>query len=372
MKMMLKKNLLGTLCLLALLQGCGGGSGSSSAEGDGFTTPEYGDATANRTWEAELSRTTSQVVANQDVGVALTAIVPESSGLVQVYKDMKVRMIAMSRNDCPSGLSGCDTTDSATLKVGKNALITDLATLAKGVKNQGERGTCVAFALNAGLEVLLARDSKSTVLSEQNAYFEAKRETGTWDEQGLVPYDTVSRFVKNEVRFVAESIWPYNTKYKSCTSYKEAHPGATCSETEAQGGGADFHQQDPSASAASGYRVSTAHQLYASVGRIKQALYRGYPVAIGVNANYDFMLATYKGGVVSWVFKADDCGSSLCGHEVLAVGYVDDARVDGGGYLIVKNSWGQDWGDNGLGYLTYEWLAHSLLDAQAVVDFQTR
>lgn len=370
----MKKHIL-TLALLLLLQACGGGGDDSSTtdiHADGFYAPQYGDATKDTTYEADLASTTTKVVDYQDVGTAITAIVPESDGLVQVYKDMKVRLISMSKNECPQGLDGCDTTDSSSLRVGKSALIADLGGLADSVKNQGERGTCVAFALDAGLEVLLARDQQSTVLSEQNTYFEGKRETDTWDAQGLVPYDTVSRFVSNEVKFVSESSWPYNKEYESCSSYLSTYPDATCSETEAQGGGSDTRQQDPTAAAAGGYKLTTAHQLYASVGRIKQALYRGFPVAIAVNANYDFMLATYKSGVVSWVFKADDCGSSLCGHEILAVGYVDDSRVAGGGYLIVKNSWGQGWGDNGMGYATYEWLEHSLLDAQALVGYRSR
>lgn len=51
----------------------------------------------------------------------------------------------------------------------------------------------------------------------------------------------------------------------------------------------------------------------------------------------------------------------------LAVGYQDSDQVAGGGYLIIKNSWTSDWGDGGLAYVTYEWLQHSLLDAQALV-----
>jgi C1A family cysteine protease len=43
----------------------------------------------------------------------------------------------------------------------------------------------------------------------------------------------------------------------------------------------------------------------------------------------------------------------------------------GGGYVIVKNSWSSDWGDGGLAYVTYEWLQHSLLDAQALVKLDS-
>ena len=57
------------------------------------------------------------------------------------------------------------------------------------------------------------------------------------------------------------------------------------------------------------------------------------PVAVGVSANRQFMY--YESGVLS-------CKKSKWqDHAVLAIGYVKDD------YWIVKNSWGDDWGENG-------------------------
>ncbi len=53
------------------------------------------------------------------------------------------------------------------------------------------------------------------------------------------------------------------------------------------------------------------------------------------------------------------------GHAVLAVGY-DDARKCRGtsskGALKIRNSWGQDWGDKGYGWLPYEYVLNGLAD----------
>lgn len=358
------------LAVLLVLQGCGGGDSTTTTDdqGSGFYAPSYGDARGDTRWQADLSDITSQVVAYQDAGSDMAAFITSVDGnLVRLFGDYKVRLIAASKNDCPSGLQGCDTTSSASLGVGSSALVAGLDTLKRSIRDQGQRGTCVSFALDGGMELLLARQGKDVDLSEQNTYFAGKAATDSWSSAGLSPYETIGAFVGRQTKWVAEASWPYNTDDHFCARYNAQYPDATCSQTEAQGGGSDGRQQDPQASAAAGYRLTTSHQLYASIGRIKQALYRGYPVAMSVNANLDFELATYKGGVVSWVAKADSCGATLCGHEVLAVGYQDNDRVAGGGYVIVKNSWSKNWGDGGLAYVTYEWLQHSLLDAQALV-----
>lgn len=317
---------------LLLLASCGGGGDSSDSDGqeEGFYAPAYGRAAQPSAYEADLSSVTDVVVAHQADGQNLVSVVSTlfavSDGLVEVYANTKIKMISMAKNACPSGLSGCNTVSSSELGVGSNALISDWDTLESTVKSQGERGTCVAFALNAGVEVLVSRQGSSQVsLSEQNTYFEAKRLTDSWDSAGLNPYATVSGVVGGKTAFVSSQNWPYNTAdynttQDNCADYWATYGSYACSGSEAQGGGSSMREQEPLAARASGHKVRTAHQLYASIGRIKQALYRGYPVMIAVNANYDFLLATHKQGVVSWVFKVDDCGTDLCGHEVMVVG----------------------------------------------------
>lgn len=46
----------------------------------------------------------------------------------------------------------------------------------------------------------------------------------------------------------------------------------------------------------------------------------------------------------------------LGGHAMLVVGYDDE-----GGYLIVRNSWVEQWGDNGYCYLPYEYYTNGLI-----------
>lgn len=48
----------------------------------------------------------------------------------------------------------------------------------------------------------------------------------------------------------------------------------------------------------------------------------------------------YSGGILS----IDECYGSQLDHAILAVGWGTESGVD---YLIVKNSWGTNWGEYG-------------------------
>ena len=47
---------------------------------------------------------------------------------------------------------------------------------------------------------------------------------------------------------------------------------------------------------------------------------------------------------------------TLGGHAVFCAGYQTNSAFPGGGALIVKNSWGEGWGDAGYFYMPFDYV----------------
>ncbi len=75
---------------------------------------------------------------------------------------------------------------------------------------------------------------------------------------------------------------------------------------------------------------------------LKNALFTYGPLVTTMNVYSDYY--SYRSGVYTYT-----SGTLQGGHGVLLVGYTDDAAIPGGGYFIVKNSWGTGWGEPGGG-----------------------
>ena len=68
------------------------------------------------------------------------------------------------------------------------------------------------------------------------------------------------------------------------------------------------------------------------------------PISVALDAEGDFQM--YSSGI----FTSTECSSDMLDHAVLAVGY--GVSANGTKYLMIKNSWGTNWGMDGYIYFS--------------------
>jgi C1A family cysteine protease len=193
------------------------------------------------------------------------------------------------------------------------------------VEDQGELGSCTAHALVGALEFLekKAGDATPTNLSRLFLYYQERLVEGTVDsDSGAFLRDGIK--VLNRIGTPAESAWPYRIEKFT------RRPTVTASRK------------------AGAHRI-TLYERIDTLAQMRACLADGYPFVFGFTVYESFESeAVARTGAVNMPSGAEE---ELGGHAVLAVGY-DDAT----GRVLVRNSWGVDWGDGGYFTLPYDYV----------------
>lgn len=102
-----------------------------------------------------------------------------------------------------------------------------------------------------------------------------------------------------------------------------------------------------------GFADSNGGQGVTPVQDIKNAIKAYGAVGCGIAANTAFESWGNSGASFSQPFRGGGWGSRSINHDIILVGWHDDASLPGGGYWILRNSWGTGWGVNGYMAICY-------------------
>ena len=106
------------------------------------------------------------------------------------------------------------------------------------------------------------------------------------------------------------------------------------------------------------YKIGTYHRIQDLSG-LKVALAHGLVAVLGFAVPKSFMSEEVKKTGIVPVSGTDDViveDGQPAGHAVCAVGYDDDKQT-----VIIRNSWGEDWGDKGYCYFPYELFKNGIV-----------
>lgn len=234
-----------------------------------------------------------------------------------------------SRSSGGRGWSGAGAAIAAAPK--KLPPAVDLRTLCSPVEDQGAIGSCTANALVGNLEFLHRKAGKPvTDLSRLFVYYNERVMEGTVDaDAGAMIRDGVKSLVKQGV--CTEAKWPY------VTSKFRVKPPAACF-TDAK------------------RRQLLSYHRVVGLQQMRSCLAEGYPFVFGFTVYEAFeSSAVAKSGRLDMPKPKE---RAVGGHAVMAVGYDDERKR-----LLVRNSWGTDWGRGG--YFT---MPYAYADSRDLAD----
>lgn len=190
------------------------------------------------------------------------------------------------------------------------------------VRHQGKRGTCVAHAICAVLECAFRSSGQPPLdLSEQFLYWLCKMNDGAPNASGT--WQRVAVPLSLQYGVPNESAWPYNPL--KTASQNQGPPPTALGNQPASGRATQGVVLDPR-----------------WVEAICAQLDGGRAVGVSVPVFDNWTIALLSGDIPMPIPGRKPSG----GHAMCAVGYGFDDGYLGGGYVIVRNSWGTDWGMN--------------------------
>jgi xylellain. Cysteine peptidase. MEROPS family C01A len=208
----------------------------------------------------------------------------------------------------------------------------DLRSGCSPVVDQGELGSCTANAMGSGLREYLEIKNQQVfvALSRLYLYYHERLLEGTVNEDSGAKIRDGMKVLKKR-GICPEVLHPYDISKFTVAPSQEAEDEA------------------------GEYKIDSYQRLN-TLNDVKRSIYEGYPVVLGMAVYESFESdSVAKTGIVP---VPKNYERVLGGHAMLIVGY---KKIKQTLHLIVRNSWGTDWGDKGYCYIPASFIRKGII-----------
>lgn len=220
---------------------------------------------------------------------------------------------------------------------------TDWRSYCSGIEQQGQLGSCTAQAAVGAAEYYQRRAYQEHIDGSRLFVYKATRNLmGVRGDTGAWLRSTMGALVTCGIP--PERYWPYQTE-----DFDREPPSFVYSVAE-EFEAVKYFCHDP---------LGANRPPREVLSRVQAYLAAGIPSIFGFFGFESFSDTDREGGIP---FPCPG-ERALWGHAVMAVGYDNDLQVTNTrcgtstrGALLIRNSWGENWGDGGYGWLPYRYL----------------
>ncbi|MDX2241058.1 MAG: C1 family peptidase [Leptolyngbyaceae cyanobacterium bins.302] len=207
----------------------------------------------------------------------------------------------------------------------------DLRSYMTAVENQGDTNSCTANAMAGAYEYLAQRlRGQAEDVSRLFIYYNARQLDGdTSIDEGTYLQSCIQ--VLQKYGACSERTWAFEPE----RIFERPH---------------DFSYDE-----AANFLVEVAERVDVDLDTMRSCLAEGYPFAFGLQLFGSFQKVGSTGLVP---MPNPEKEKHDGGHAMLCVGYSDPDQV-----FIVRNSWGEDWGDRGYCYIPYNYMTNADLNS---------